>query len=128
MQQSSGVFLFIFPYFYISICFTQFTLFAYKSLIMIVENFQKYHRIQHKKTQPVVVTREQNKSLWTSEASESLLIWHIYFICIQIFNNCRKKIPKIPLDSTKADATCCCIERAFRSNLVSVKSIQTPIF
>ena len=32
-----------------------FTLFVYKSLIIVVENFLKYHWIQHKKTQPIVV-------------------------------------------------------------------------
>ena len=33
-----------------------FTLFVYKSLIMVVENFQKCHWIQHKQTQPVAGT------------------------------------------------------------------------
>ena len=37
-------------------CFTQFTLIAYKSLIIVVEHFQKYH----KKTQPVFATCERN--------------------------------------------------------------------
>ena len=41
---------------YIFVCFTQFTLLVYKSLIMIVGNFQKYHWIQHTNTQPVVIT------------------------------------------------------------------------
>ena len=30
-------------------CLAQFTLFVYKSLIIVAENFQKYHWIQHKK-------------------------------------------------------------------------------
>ena len=47
--------LFIFLY------FTQFTSFIYKSLIIVVENFHKNHLIQHKKTQPVVVTRDRYK-------------------------------------------------------------------
>ena len=81
------------------LCFAQFTLLVYKSLIMVVENCQKYHWIQHTNTQPVVITRKWNKLLWTSEASESLFNWHIHFICIQIFNNRRRKFPKIPLDS-----------------------------
>ena len=37
-------------------CLAQFTLFVYKSLIIVEENFQKYHWIQHKKTQLVVLT------------------------------------------------------------------------
>ena len=49
-------------------CLAQFTLFVYKSLIIVVENFQKYHWIQQETTQPVVVTRRRNKFLWTSEA------------------------------------------------------------
>ena len=48
---------------YIFVCFTQFTLLVYKSLIMVVENFQKYHWIQHTNTQPVVITRKRNKLL-----------------------------------------------------------------
>ena len=46
---------------YIFVCLAHFTLFVYKSLIMVVENFQKYHWIQHENTQPVVVMRERNK-------------------------------------------------------------------
>ena len=38
--------------------FGKLTLFVYKSLIIVVESFQKYYRIQHKKTQPVVVMSE----------------------------------------------------------------------
>ena len=53
-----GIFVYVF-----FLCFTQFTLFVYKSLIIVVENFQKYHWIQHKKTQPVVVMTERNKLL-----------------------------------------------------------------
>ena len=44
-------------------CFTQFTLLVYKSLIMVVENCQKYHWIQHENTQPVVIKRNRNKLL-----------------------------------------------------------------
>ena len=87
-------------YFYIFVCFTQFTLFVYKSSLMVAENFQRYLWIQHSNTQPVVITRKWNKLLWTSEASESPFNWHIHFICIAIFNICRRKFPKIPLDST----------------------------
>ena len=36
----------------------QFSFFVYVSSILVVENFQKYHWIQHKKTQPVLVTSE----------------------------------------------------------------------
>ena len=35
--------------------FGNFTLFVYKSLIVVVEDFQKYQKIQREKTQPVVV-------------------------------------------------------------------------
>ena len=38
--------------------FGKFTLFVYKSLTIIVQNFQKYYWIQHKKMQTVVVTSE----------------------------------------------------------------------
>ena len=65
---SDFVCLFVCLYF----CFAQFILLVYKSLIMVVEIFQKYHWIQHTKTQRVVITRERNKLLWTSQASESL--------------------------------------------------------
>ena len=41
----------------------QSTLFVYKSLIIVIENSQKYNWIQHKKTQPVFVTKERNKLL-----------------------------------------------------------------
>ena len=44
-------------------CFTRFTLFAFKSLIIIIENFQKYHRIQHRNAQRVVIMNERNKLL-----------------------------------------------------------------
>ena len=48
-------------YFYIFVGFTQFTLLVYKSLIIVVENFQKYHWIQHKNAQSVViVTKRKN--------------------------------------------------------------------
>ena len=57
---------------------------VYKSLIMVVENFQKYHWIQHTNTQPVVITRKRNKLLQMSGASEFLFNWHIQFICLQI--------------------------------------------
>ena len=50
-------------YFYIFVCFTQLTLLVYKSLIMVVENFQKYHSIQHKNAQPVVIMTKWNKLL-----------------------------------------------------------------
>ena len=70
------------------------TLFVYKYLIIVAENFQKYHLIQRKKTQPVVVTREWNKLLWTSKASYSRLNLHIHLICIQIFNNYHRKMSK----------------------------------
>ena len=62
-SQRLYVCLFIYLHFYIFVGFTQFTLLVYKSLIMIVENFQKYHWIQHTKTQRVVVTKKQNKLL-----------------------------------------------------------------
>jgi len=91
-----SVCLFIFLYF----CLAHFTLLVYNSLIMVVENFQKYHWIQHKNAQPVVIMTKRNKLLWTSEASESLFNRHIHFICIEIFKNRRRKFPKIPLDST----------------------------
>ena len=55
-----SVYLFIF---YIFVCFTQFTLLVYKSLIMVVENFQKYHWIQNKNAQPVVIMTKRNKLL-----------------------------------------------------------------
>ena len=58
-EQNAVVFLFIFLFFYLA----QLTLFVFKSLIIVIENFQKYHLIQHEKTQPVVVTRERNKLL-----------------------------------------------------------------
>ena len=45
-------------YFCILFWLTQFTLFVYKFLIDIVEIFKKYHWIQHKITQPVVVLSE----------------------------------------------------------------------
>ena len=48
-------------YVFVLLCFTQFTLFVYKSLIIVVGIFQKYHWLQHKKTQSVVVTRERNE-------------------------------------------------------------------
>ena len=48
---------------YIFVGFAQFTLLVYKSLIMVVENFQKYHWNQHRNTQPVVTTRKRNKLL-----------------------------------------------------------------
>ena len=51
----------IFVYISLFFCLAQFTLFVYKSLIIVVENFQKYHWIQHENTQPVVVMRERNK-------------------------------------------------------------------
>ena len=51
--------LFIFLYF----CFAHFTLLLYKSSIMVVENFQKYHWIQHKNVQPVVIMTKRNKLL-----------------------------------------------------------------
>ena len=47
----------------IFVCLAFLTLFVYKSLIIVVEIFQKYHWIQHKKWQPVVVTRKRNKLL-----------------------------------------------------------------
>ena len=56
--------IFVCLYFF---CLAQFTLFVYKSLIIVVENLQKYHWIQHEKTQRVVVTRGRHKLLWTSE-------------------------------------------------------------
>ena len=52
-----SVCLLIFLYF----CFAQFTLLVYKSLIMVVENFQKYHWIQHKNAQPVVKLTKRKK-------------------------------------------------------------------
>ena len=90
---------------YIFVGFIQFTLLFYKSLIMVVENFQKYCWIQHTNTQSIVITRKRNKLLWTSEVSESLINCHIHFICIQIFNNDRRKFSKIPLDSAYKYAT-----------------------
>ena len=62
------IFLFLFLYF----CLAHFTLLVYKSLIMVVQNFQKYHWIQHKNAQPLVIMTKRNKLLWTSEASESV--------------------------------------------------------
>ena len=50
------VYLFIF-------FFTQSTLLVYTFLIMVIENFQKNHWIQHENTQHVVVTKNQNKLL-----------------------------------------------------------------
>ena len=56
-----GIFVYfsVFQFFYLA----QFNLFVYKSLIIVVENFQKYYSIQHKNTQPVDVTSERNKLL-----------------------------------------------------------------
>ena len=51
--------VYIFIYIFFFACFAQFTLLVYKSLIMVVENFQKYHWIQHTNTQPVVVTKNE---------------------------------------------------------------------
>ena len=53
-KQSSVVFLYVLLFF----CLAQFTLFVIKSLKIVIEKFQKYHWIQHKKMQPVVVTSE----------------------------------------------------------------------
>ena len=50
--------LFIFLYFCLFVCLAHFTLFAYKSLIMVVENIRKYHWIQHKNKQSVVALSE----------------------------------------------------------------------
>ena len=47
----------------LSVCFTQFTLLVYKSSIMGVEYFQKYHWIQHKNAQPVVTMTKRYKLL-----------------------------------------------------------------
>ena len=58
-KQISAVCLFV----YIFVCFTQFTLLVYKSLIIVVENFQKYHWIQHKNSQPVVIMTKRIKLL-----------------------------------------------------------------
>ena len=58
-QANLRVCLSIFLYFFS----VQFTLLVYKALIIVVENFQKYHWIQHKNTQPVVITRKRNKLL-----------------------------------------------------------------
>ena len=41
-----------------SLLYGIFTLFVYKSLIIVVENFEKYHWIQHKQTQLVVALSE----------------------------------------------------------------------
>ena len=45
------------------------------------------------KTQPIVVTSEQNKLLWTSEATESLFIWQktdifLTFSALKIYITC----------------------------------------
>ena len=42
---------------------TPLTSYVYKSFIMVVENFQKYHWIQHKNAQPVVMMTKRNKLL-----------------------------------------------------------------
>ena len=81
---------------YIFVCFTQFTLLVYKCLIMIALVSQ-----------------------------ESLFNWNIHFICLQIFNNRRRKFPKIPLSSAWKDAIRSRNERAYRSNLVTVKFMLT---
>ena len=52
----------------------KFTLFVYKTSIIVIENFQKYNWIQHKKTQSVVVTRGWKKIFWTSEAKSTIYI------------------------------------------------------
>ena len=52
------------------------------------------------------------------------LLSTIHFICIQIFNNCHRKFPKIPLDSAQKDRTSCRNGRAYQSNLASVKVID----
>ena len=65
-KKSSVVFL-IFMFLF----FTHFTLF-FDNCRKI---FQKNHWIQHKNTQPVVGTSELNKLIWTSKATEYLLIW-----------------------------------------------------
>ena len=79
-----GIFVFsVFIFF----CLAQFTLFVYKSLIIVVENFQKYHWIQQETTQPVVVTRRRNKFLWTSEAKNRpfsiISSWIRFIYCIK---------------------------------------------
>ena len=51
----------------------------------------------------------------------------IYFICIQIFNNCRRKFPKIPMDSAKKGATRCRNERA-KPNIMNDRSKKSNIF
>ena len=59
LQANLRVCLFI----YIFGGFTQFTLLVYKSLIMVVENLQKYNWIQHKNAQPVVIVTKRKKLL-----------------------------------------------------------------
>ena len=66
--------IYIFFCLYVFFCFIQFTLFVYRSLIIVVENLQKYHWIQHEKMQSV-----------HAEAIESLFIWQIHFIFVQIY-------------------------------------------
>ena len=56
-------------------CLAQSTLFVNKSLIIVVENFQKYPWIQYKKAQIVVVTRQRNNFFTASKVSVSILIW-----------------------------------------------------
>ena len=53
------VYLFVCLYF----CLAHFTLLVYKFSIMVVENFQKYHWIQHTNAQPVVIMAKRNKLL-----------------------------------------------------------------
>ena len=64
---------------------------VYKSLIMVVENFQKYHWIQHIITQPVVIMTKRNKLLQMSGASEFFLIGtfnlHVYESLIIVAEN-----------------------------------------
>ena len=76
--------IFIFRFF----CFTQFTLFLYKSLIIIVVIFQKYQWIQHKKSQPASETNyyEWVKRLYLFWFSKKELyfmdiFWDIYIVC-----------------------------------------------
>ena len=114
-----------FLYFFMLFCLALFTLFVYESLMIIVE---KYHWIQHKKMQPVLLMREWHKLLWTSKASGSLFIWQIHFICIQIFHDRRRKFPKISFDSVRKDAIRWRNEQAYLSNLARVKFIQTAKF
>ena len=67
VKTSAFVCLYFYILIFLFVGFTQFTLLLYKSL-MVVENFQKYHWIQHTYTQPSY--NEKVKQIIMNERSE----------------------------------------------------------